>query len=589
MKKLLCLALTLAMILLAFPVATFAADDAPIATQGNVGTHQMTALDTAKAAEGYVFRIGDGTTDGEYYKTINEVFGALDGNAATTSWAKNIVVSGTITMIANAGAAAWNNTNADGLSFRPTTGGLTFDGNGYSVENTGTAFFMNPKGLNGTLPEGLTQSDVTIKNLTVNAKGFLNLFGDGSVPLITNVENCTVTVSTNEGILTNQYNAGNHNNVLNMTNTVLTVAATATAATQWYGWISPISVQGSGNWTFNLNNSTLTNANGYTGSDFAAAVINVLPGKNAPTAMNGKNVTVNVTNGTKLVSASKAPEQWIIGAKHTGSLTVNLDATAELVMAPAAGAALTATKMIYHATSENLIVSDAGAKLSASAAAVKAGIVIFNTLPKMGDALVLGWTDGENNIATGASYTNANATADVTFEAVTVDGDSFSMVTGAAIRTAEPIGIRFTVKVSDALLKAFEDFGVEATFSTVIAPYKYVQEANADFIPDNLLKGDYVIATQESLSTTADADGYISYYAALVDLPETATAVNMKFAGRGIMTLTTADGAEVVIYTDFNETDHVRSMYDVAEKVIAEAEYADNAVIKRIVELGGAQ
>ena len=162
------------------------------------------------------------------------------------------------------------------------------------------------------------------------------------------------------------------------------------------------------------------------------------------------------------------------------------------------------------------------------------------------------------------------------------------MKAGAGIRTAEPIGIRFTAKVSDDLLAMIAQSGLTATYSTVIAPMKYVTEAG-EFDTSKMLKGDYMIATQTTApdAANADAEGYVSYYAALVDLPANKTAVTMKFAAKGMLTL--SDGTnEIVLYTDFNETENVNSMLDVAQRAVA-AGVTDNALVNRIIELGTAQ
>ena len=310
------------------------------------------------------------------------------------------------------------------------------------------------------------------------------------------------------------------------------------------------------------------------------------------------HMTMNVTNGSVLENAVISDNHDMIirlfsnAASQNSNVTLNFDATTKMKMSGTyarSGAAFIGINKNVPALLTTLTLNDAGTTYVVGKAAAATGVNMPATAPTVAAGeTFLGWAGAGTVAAAGAKYTNANAPeAGVELTPFTVASDDFVMKTGAGIRTADPIGIRFTAKVSDDLLAKIADSGLTATYSTVIAPNKYVTEAGG-FVLEDMLDGDYLIATQTTAPNAADADaeGYVAYYAALVGMDCSKAWVTMDFAAMGMLTL--SDGTnEIVLYTDFNTTDNVRSMLKVAQDAYA-AGTTDNALINQIIAVGTA-
>ncbi|MBQ7347599.1 MAG: hypothetical protein IJW55_06545 [Clostridia bacterium] len=141
------------------------------------------------------------------------------------------------------------------------------------------------------------------------------------------------------------------------------------------------------------------------------------------------------------------------------------------------------------------------------------------------------------------------------------------MQTGASIRTnADSWGIRFRSTLPTVWLDYLNTAGIDVTYGTLICPIDVLGET--DFTVDNE-KVLVNIVAKDGIST----DGTNTVLsAALVNLKTGNETRN--FAARAYISFT-IDGETHTVYSDFSETDHVRSMVQVAQKALADV--ADTA------------
>ena len=615
MKKLLCFALTLAMLLTLVPLTVFATTT----PQGNPGSTAttLTDLDREKLADTsatYVCRVGDGTdaSTTTYYTS----FGAAIGYMGSTYGNNVTSINMTVTLIRDITTTdQWMTATStrNQIKAGSATAGtqLIIEGNGCTIAPVGNTTSSN-KNL-AKLFEWVG-GYLAFRNATITVPQILSSWPAPNSTQQYEFTNCTVTttgvavyipVGTNDAAGDFTVDIDITNSVINSSNSVIdvrhsrvdTIANNAheidivnsTLTANNAGLEVPvINLRDDDPWTITVDASTLKSEGAKAGN--AGKYEGVIHAKT--------HMTVNVKNGSVLENAST--NAWIsvfallntAGEKETAvpaTVALTIDATSKLALT---GSNLLKTADFFALLNgaSHLTLNDAGATYAVSKAVAAYGVNLPAATPTVAvGSTFLGWAGAGTVAAAGEKYTNANAPeAGVELKPFTVAADDFVMKDGAGIRTAEPIGIRFTVKVSDDLLAMIADSGLTATYSTVIAPNKYVLEAG-EFDMSKMLNGDYLIATQTAAPNAADADsdGYVSYYAALVDLPANKTAVTMEFAAMGMLTL--SDGTnEIVLYTVFDAEKNVNSMLDVAQRAYAGG-VTDNALVNRIIELGTAQ
>ena len=516
----------------------------------------LAELDAEKAQDGYVCRVGTDAATATYYKYFNQAVQCVSG--ADNKWHDTEL---TVTLIADIDKDHWKDANirAEGLKIGGTK--VTIDGNGKTVNTIGSTY-SNQRLIQWT------GGDLEIKNLTAIAEGVLDYWLKSGKSSNVDIINCNLTATTYNVIRVRTGDASAAQTGVSHTIDIQnsTLACTSTTATQHTIDFN----NDEDTWAVTVDNSTLTRSG-------------ACPGNNDPSVLMSKTpTTVNVTNGSVLsntVSGSTRSSIFFAAKNNTVTSTISLAADTTLIMAPTT-ADVEAT-FYRTALSATIVWNDAGATYKVGKALAQKGVAMPATAPTQESKTFLGWKGGDTMIGAGETFKVSSAAEDVTlapiFTSYTV-ADVFYMVEGASIRTADPIGIRFTVKVNKAFLEELKAQGVDVTVGTVITPNSTLTQRGGF---DNLYDGDYVEADQGDFSDrTADTEGNISYYATLVDLPETATAVNMEFAARGYIKI-----GDTVIYTDFDADKHVRSMAEVAAVAITKDAYKDNAVIKRIVDL----
>lgn len=199
------------------------------------------------------------------------------------------------------------------------------------------------------------------------------------------------------------------------------------------------------------------------------------------------------------------------------------------------------------------------------------------TLPDLTRAgrIFLGYNiDGELYPA-GTVLNRATATS---VEAVFAD---FGMVNGAAVRLGTPSGLRFQTYLDSTAYAAIAD---NVTFGTLIAK---ADDITVDGVLNySLLTTDATITKLNIASTvqhnTPNEDGYLFYNGVLAEIKE--NHYDWKFAARGYMTVTYADGTQATFYATV--TNNARSVSEIAGKAINDTSKVQSSSYKHAVTGG---
>ena len=249
----------------------------------------------------------------------------------------------------------------------------------------------------------------------------------------------------------------------------------------------------------------------------------------------------------------------------------------EVVLYLNSAADKTTNKWINNAIGAKLEVVDAGASYKASPTMLKNGVTLPSLAHRAGTAL--GWSNGTVLVSKGDSVYRMTSTEDVSFTAVVLSDSSFSMLTGASIRTSAPYGIRFEVELSEAL---YELLGSGFTLNMWIMPAEFL--GNSSFIKGSLFTGEYITIELTDENITERRDGKVVFAGDLLGIPATAGGVTMEFTARAFLAVEYEGGTVDYIYSDYNKADNTRSLADVAEAMY-KAGITDNAVVNEILAL----
>ena len=195
----------------------------------------------------------------------------------------------------------------------------------------------------------------------------------------------------------------------------------------------------------------------------------------------------------------------------------------------------------------------------------------------------LGWasTDGTKLYSNDKLLKVADATATLSLKVATYGATDFVNETGASIRLADPLGIRFTTKVSSAFATQLAGYGnVTVTYGAILAPTAKVTGA---FTKEALGDGNYVVTNPADFKWAVDnnEDGMNLYRVALIGIPDTKSAMEMQFSATGFFTVNYADGSSRTFYAAFDKTANSRSLYEVAQ--MAQAAGITGDAITRIL------
>ncbi len=217
-------------------------------------------------------------------------------------------------------------------------------------------------------------------------------------------------------------------------------------------------------------------------------------------------------------------------------------------------------------------------KFEMNALAANSGVKFFGgtsgkyNQPNYGELIGVEYTaaDGEKYLFKGdipAGKVNKDLVAE--FKYMTSD-NGFDMMDGASIRKKNGSGIRFSSVISNWLYDMTKDHNIE--FGTIFASDELRNGATVDMalVASNTVDPIAVYVKSDSTKwirvDANDATSDVIYRAAIIDIPDEATAYLKRIAGRSVMTITYDDGTTAVFYSDFGNN-NIRSMYDVAVKL----------------------
>lgn len=146
---------------------------------------------------------------------------------------------------------------------------------------------------------------------------------------------------------------------------------------------------------------------------------------------------------------------------------------------------------------------------------------------------------------------------------------------GARVRTVLPTGIRFDTTISKADYKALTDKYESVSFGTVIVPLAYL-EAAGEFTFDALEALPYQVKylnvewTADALLECDDDGDMLTFNGSVVNIAE--KNYELQYAARGYARCTDAQGNVTVIYASYDNSFFNRSVYDIAEMALADAD-----------------
>ena len=522
MKKILCVTLSILMLILVFPTMIFAEETVCTVSKNGETAVGYTSFDSAVAS----------LTAGNTY-----VIEILDNVSLTGA---NYISKHADTTI-NGNGKTLTVSNNDGI-FCDNIGMYVLNINDLTINATSKVLFRcNWWNQNAT--KVTTLNGCTINNTTTDiGDGLFTLGGNYTNDKYTlNLEDCEINAN-NEAVL---FVCNQGERVVNITDTKIT---------HNYGM---------GTWN-------------------AAAAVRVQAGGS------GFDVTLNIKGNSEIISCptasgiSNMTNIIYVRGEDSPKVTVNFSENnnGDVPMLfmnlenTEVNQARTNNSFIHDESSFKFVTVNGNVSLKVSAFAAQKGVI----LPEPNtEATFLGWSSVDGLYKAGA-YLNANADQDIFFFAAFIDADSFKMLSGAAIKVSEPYSIRFDAEISDALVASLGD---NAEYGMWIMPTEFLSGKTFTFA--DLYDGEYL---DIQLSMLEDKNDSNVYGAAITNISKSATGVNMKFSARAYIIVTYADGQKNYIYTDYSDTDNVRSLADVAKSYAASG-VTDNAVINNIISLAG--
>ena len=158
-----------------------------------------------------------------------------------------------------------------------------------------------------------------------------------------------------------------------------------------------------------------------------------------------------------------------------------------------------------------------------------------------------------------------------------------NMMSGAAVRMANPTGLRFTAMLGADYLNALVGDATDYSFGIIIAPTDYVAEANGTFTVESLKALSYEVAYKEikaeKLQNDPTADGCYVF---------TGTLVNVQEANytRDFSAIAYVKVGDTYYYSNYNEADNSRNIAEVAESACKDTATEQNEVYQYAVTEG---
>lgn len=490
--------------------------------------------DASAAQAGYTCRIGAAGVESNYYVSLMDAIKVAESGA-------------TITMIADTTASLCNG------NYRITKA-LTIDGNNKKLTLADNhSFFVTDAG------------NLTIKDLTMHCVSYcaflMRVYTAGNTPNVT-LENCNLTADY----------------------MVFKVQAKALSDLQTITLKNSTVTSGSDDWML-LNDTEGGNAHVKLIADNTTISSGVGTGSNSSifklAARTDSEVTVELKNNSKLIAknANHGKDNIIFGSNNQGGvrLTVIADATTVVELDPGANIK---TSSFLAGTWKALKLQDGGITWKVSATALKQGVM----LTKWADEL--GFATSKNELyKPNAIMQIADATEMMTITPLYLS-EIFTMEDGAAVRTADPSGIRFITSISKKAYDILSACNALVEYGTYIAKTDVVSQYNTNggFDPNLLLSvaSDSIVKiTCESLAKE-NVGGKNQFYACLYGMQSKAE-YELKLSAVSFLTIIYAnDAMGLTFYTDYSEANNARSILEVAQAAIAAGN--GNAYLQSIVD-----
>ena len=158
-----------------------------------------------------------------------------------------------------------------------------------------------------------------------------------------------------------------------------------------------------------------------------------------------------------------------------------------------------------------------------------------------------------------------------------------NMVSGAAVRMANPTGLRFTAMLGADYLNALVGDATDYSFGIIIAPTDYVAEANGVFTVEALKALSYTVSYKEikaeKLQNDPSADGCYVFTGTLVNVQE--ANYNRDFSAIAYVKV-----GDTYYYSNYNEADNARNIAEVASNACADTSAEQNEVYQYAVTEG---
>lgn len=190
----------------------------------------------------------------------------------------------------------------------------------------------------------------------------------------------------------------------------------------------------------------------------------------------------------------------------------------------------------------------------------------------------IGWSTAANVLyPAGVEYT---VSGNVTITAVYMD---MQMVAGASIRKSNPSGIRFSTKIaeSDYNENYMTEMGTLIIPTDMLAGKAFTVEGLNGATHLNIVRTTWLSADSISGLKIANTDGYKLYAGVMTTVQQ--GNYTRDFSARGYVKVSYADETSVYFYTNYSETDNVRSVYEVATKSLDANEADTNGELSKIV------
>ena len=158
-----------------------------------------------------------------------------------------------------------------------------------------------------------------------------------------------------------------------------------------------------------------------------------------------------------------------------------------------------------------------------------------------------------------------------------------NMMSGAAVRMANPTGLRFTAMLGADYLNALVGDATDYSYGIIIAPTDYVAEANGVFTVEALKALSYEVAYKEikaeNLQNDPTADGCYVFTGTLVN-------VQKENYNRDFSAIAYVKVGDTYYYSNYNEADNARNIAEVASNACADTSAEQNEVYQYAVTDG---